>query len=419
MTSLASKPIRVQKNPVISTSRRYLSFFSGALGLDLGFERAGYECLSLNEIDPVACDTIKFNLPTAFRSRRKPKLYAGDIRSLSADFLREDLQITGTDLFAIIGGPPCQAFSTAGKRLGLNDERGNVFIHYVHLIGHLRPKYAVFENVRGLLSSPLVHRPHNERGPDYPDLSADELPGGALKRILSLLKGYGYTTTFNLYNTANFGVPQTRERLIFFASRDGAEIPFLTPTHHSKGANGLAPWETLRDAISRLTGEAFTAAKFPERRLKYYRMLKQGQNWRNLPDAVQREAMGKSYLSGGGKTGFYRRLSWDKPSPTLVTSPTMPATDLCHPEELRPLSIEEYAAIQTFPPNYTLAGNLADQYRQLGNAVPCAFGEAVAEHLLAFDEGRLGDTFSDEISFSRYSATDHATWSTTAELALQ
>ena len=198
MTSAPSKPVRAQKKPAISSSRRYLSFFSGALGLDLGFERAGYECLSLNEIDPVACDTIKFNLPTAFRSRRKPKLYSGDIRSLSANFLREDLEIAGTDLFAIIGGPPCQAFSTAGKRLGLNDERGNVFMHYVHLIGQLRPKYAVFENVRGLLSSPLVHRSHNERGSDYPDLSADELPGGALRRILSLLKSYGYTTTFNL-----------------------------------------------------------------------------------------------------------------------------------------------------------------------------------------------------------------------------
>ena len=131
--------------------------------------------------------------------------------------------------------------------------------------------------------------------------------------------------------------------------------------------------------------------------------------------------MGKSYFSGGGKKrdsiGAYRGIS---SSPTLVTSPTIACPRICdHPEELRPLSIEEYAAIQTFPPDYTLAGKLVDQYRQLGNAVPCAFGEAVAEHLLAFDEGRLEDSLSDEISFSRYSATNHATWSTTAELALQ
>ncbi|MEO6804947.1 MAG: DNA cytosine methyltransferase [Edaphobacter sp.] len=409
LTSL-SKIDPSPRSPKRATGRQYLSFFSGALGLDLGFEQAGYDCLSLNEIDPVACDTIKFNLNQAFRGRRKPKLYEGDIRDLTADFLRQDLSIESGDLFAIIGGPPCQAFSTAGRRLGLNDDRGNVFLHFMHLVGQLRPKYAVFENVRGLLSAPLVHRPHNERGRSYPPLTSEELPKGALTNILSVLENYGYKTTFNLYNTANFGVPQTRERIIFFASRDGEDVPFLVPSHDEFSRGGRKPWRTLKDAFANLDCTNEEGASFPDRRLKYYRMLHEGQNWRDLPESLQKEAMGKSWYAGGGKTGFYRRLAWQRPSPTLVTSPTMPATDLCHPEELRPLSIQEYAAIQTYPKGFTLAGRVVDKYRQLGNAVPCSFGKAVAEHLSAFDEGRLKSTTTNEIRFSRYAETDHSSW---------
>jgi DNA (cytosine-5)-methyltransferase 1 len=386
-----------------------LSFFSGALGLDLGFERAGYECLSVNEIDPIACNTIKFNLATAFRQKRKPTVYPCDIRELDSDFLRSDLDIDTEELFCIIGGPPCQAFSTAGRRLGLNDERGNVFLHFIHLIGKLRPKYAVFENVRGLLSAPLVHRPHNERGSDYPPLTEDELPKGALRKILGLLEEYGYTTTFNLYNTANFGVPQTRERAIFFASRDDQQVPFLKPTHDKLANDGLLPWRTLRDALSGISSTNIEAASFPEKRLKYYRLLSEGQNWRDLPIELQKKAMGQSWYAEGGRTGFYRRLAWDKPSPTLVTAPTMPATDLCHPVELRPLSVEEYCAIQTYPKGFTLAGKTADKYRQLGNAVPCDFGAVVANHLADFDAGRLAPDTA-RLRFSRYHETDHVSW---------
>jgi DNA (cytosine-5)-methyltransferase 1 len=398
-------------------ARRYLSFFSGALGLDLGFEAAGYECLSVNEIDPVTCDTIRTNLTRAF-PKHAPKVYDCDVRDLTAPLLCKELGIMPGELFAVIGGPPCQAFSTAGKRLGLNDERGNVFLHFIHLIGELKPRYAVFENVRGLLSAPLVHRPHNERGLDYPPLREEELPKGALKRILSLLESYGYKVTFNLYNTANFGVPQTRERLIFFASRDGGEIPYLVPTNDERGAHGLPTWKSLHSALKPIQGKPFEAGKFPEARLEYYRHLSEGQNWRNLPTTLQKKAMGKSWYSGGGKTGFFRRLSWDRPSPTLVTSPTMPATDLCHPEELRPLSVEEYSVIQTYPSWFKFEGRLMDKYRQLGNAVPTQFGKAVAEHLAAFDEQRLPSSDAQRLSFSRYVGTDHTSWQESHQLVI-
>lgn len=380
--------------------KHYLSFFSGALGLDLGLELAGLTPLAVNEIDKVACATIRKNRPGL-------RLLEGDIRLLTPLTLKRDLKFETEELFAIVGGPPCQAFSTAGRRLGLNDDRGNVFLHFIDLIQRLRPKFAVFENVRGLLSAPLDHRPHSQRGAGFPELSETERPGGALLHILRLLEDSGYITTFTLYNTANYGVPQSRERLIFFASRDGHGVPFIQPTHSETGENGLLPWSTVRSAIEGLTAK-HTHGNFSEKRLKYLRLLSEGENWRDLPVRIQREAMGKSWESNGGKTGFYRRLAWDRPSPTLVTRPTMPATFLCHPNELRPLSVEEYAAIQTFPANYEFAGRIDDQYRQIGNAVPPLFARAIGKHILDFESGALGE-YSDA-RLSRYVNTDHLTW---------
>jgi DNA (cytosine-5)-methyltransferase 1 len=387
---------------VQTKNRPYLSFFSGALGLDIGLERAGLQPLSVNEFDPVICKTIRANRPHL-------RLYDFDIRRLSATFLCKDLGIHRGDLFAIVGGPPCQAFSTAGRRLGLNDDRGNVFLHFIHLILELQPKYAIFENVRGLLSAPLRHRPHELRGSGHPSLQDDEKPGGALLHILNLLEGGGYSTTFTLYNSANYGVPQIRERLIFFASREGAAVPFIPPTHSETGRNGLPRWRTVRQTLKRCSKKTDECGKFPEKRMQYFNMLKAGQNWRDLPTRLQRVAMGESWYANGGKTGFYRRLAWDKPSPTLVTRPTMPATALCHPEEPRPLSVCEYAAIQTFPDDYLFVGNLDDRYRQIGNAVPPLFGEGIGKHILKFDNGEVDEVrFSQR--FSRYVGTDHQSW---------
>ena len=308
------------------------------------------------------------------------------------------------------GGPPCQAFSTAGKRGSLNDSRGNVFLHFIDLIEGMMPKYAIIENVRGLLSAPLKHRPHEQRGDGFTPLTKEELPGGALTHIISKLEKAGYKLSFTLYNAANFGVPQIRERIVILASREGKEIPFMAATHSKNNSESLPPWKTTKDAIWDLRNHKnLEHTHFPEKRLKYYRILKAGQNWRSLPEELQKEAMGQSFYAGGGKTGFLRRLAWLAPSPTLVTSPTMPATDLCHPNKDRPLSVEEYIRIQTFPENYQLSGNTLDKYKQLGNAVPCKLGEAIGKHLVKFDNGRL-KKFNTDGRLSRYLNTDHKTW---------
>ena len=339
-----------------------LSFFSGCMGLDLGLEKEGAEIILACEVDKAARKTIETNKPDV--------ALIGDIRNYSAQEIREKAGLSfQDDIDAIVGGPPCQAFSSAGKRRGFSDERGNVFLTFVDLIIDLSPKFAVIENVRGLLSAPLKHRPHEMRGKQHPALSPEEQRGGALLHVVRKLREAGYGVSFNLYNSANFGAPQKRERLIIICSRDGERLPYLTPTHSEQGLYGLPRWKSLRDALTGLPKDGHRFVKFPEKRLRYYRLLKPGQNWRDLPAELQPEALGASYHAGGGKTGFYRRLAWDKPSPTLVTHPAMPATDLAHPEDNRPLSIQEYKRIQEFPDDWIIEGNLLDQYRQVGNAV--------------------------------------------------
>jgi DNA (cytosine-5)-methyltransferase 1 len=376
-----------------------LSFFSGAMGLDIGIEKAGFDVRLACEIDKYCRQTIALNRPnTALLS--DINLYSKqDILDASGLCEKDNIDL-------VIGGPPCQAFSTAGKRKAFNDNRGNVFLKYIDLAIELNPKYIVIENVRGLLSCPMDHRPHNERGSEFPDLTADEMKGGALNFILSKLKKSGYSYSFNLYNSANFGTPQVRERVIIVCARDGKTPPYLTPTHSQNKEYGLPKWKTFKQAVKGLKDHQHL--NFPEKRLKYYRMLKAGENWRNLPETLQKEALGKSFYAGGGKTGFLRRLAWNKPSPTLVTHPAMPATDLAHPEEDRPLSIQEYKRVQEFPDNWELAGPLIQQYKQVGNAVPSSLGFAVGrlinsllkkektEQLIGFCYSRYKNTSNDE-----------------------
>ena len=379
-----------------------LSFFSGALGLDLGLEQEGIEILLASEIDKRCCETIRANKPNVS--------LIGDIRNYNAyDIVKAGGLKSFDQVDLIVGGPPCQAFSTAGKRKGFEDERGNVFLKYLDLICEIKPRFAVIENVRGLLSAPLNHRPHSLRGKGFAPLEETELKGGALLYILGRLREAGFGVSFNLYNSANFGAPQVRERVVILCSANGDTLPFLIPTHHETGKNGLKPWRTVEETLKSLPKAPCDFIKFPEKRLKYYRLLKSGQNWKCLPKELQKEAMGNSFYAGGGKTGFLRRLAWNKPSPTLVTNPAMPATDLAHPTEDRPLSVQEYKRIQEFPDNYFIAGSILDQYRQIGNAVPLSLGKAIGRML---NQSYQGNTFAsmDSFEYSRYKNTDHISW---------
>lgn len=371
---------------------KYLSFFTGAMGLDLGLERAGWTCLGANEYDPVACRTIRANRPDL------PVLET-DIRSLSPVAIQASIGVAPGSIDAVVGGPPCQAFSTAGRRQGLNDDRGNVFLHFIELAVALEPQVIVIENVRGLLSAPLQHRPHSERGEGYPPLADDERPGGALATIVEMLHDAGYGVSFRLYDTSLFGVPQIRERVVLIATAGGRIAPHLVPL--------VSEPPIVREALIGLDGEQ-EHGRLRASQQKYLPLVPAGKNWRSLPPECQADALGGAFTSGGGRTGFLRRVSWDQPSPTLVTDPSMPATLLAHPEELRPLSIQEYKRLQTFPDDWKVEGTTAQKYRQLGNAVPVEFGRHVGAHISGWLKGSLlaGRTETT----CRYRNTDESSW---------
>ncbi|NIH22124.1 DNA cytosine methyltransferase [Providencia heimbachae] len=378
-----------------------LSFFSGAMGLDLGLEKAGIQMLLACEVDKVCRRTIIANRPEIG--------LIGDIWKYDTSKIYEYAGLVdGEEIDVMVGGPPCQSFSTAGARKGFNDERGNALLRYIQLILDIRPKFAVIENVRGLLSAAMSHIPHSKRNDDWFP-SPEEIKGGALLHVLEMLRAGGYGVSFNLYNAANFGVPQSRERVIIICSRDGKKLPHLIPSHSNDSTFGLPRWRTLQDAFEGMNDSQCDYEEFPEERLRFYRLLSSGQYWKHLPKELHREALGNSLDSGGGKTGFFRRLAWDKPSCTLVTSPTMPATDICHPTENRPLSVQEYARIQQFPDDWIFCGAIEDRYKQIGNAVPVGLGEAVGRAILSHLEGKK---ISPPIGFpfSRYKNTDEESW---------
>ena len=381
-----------------------LSFFSGCLGLDTGLKLAGIEHLLFCEIDKYASSTIKLNNPNVPLIDDILDFDAVEIRKIAGLSFEENIDL-------IVGGPPCQAFSTAGKRASFQDPRGNVFLHFIDLISQLKPRYFVIENVRGLLSAALKHRPHSERGLEKPPLALDEMPGGALAEILKVLSSEGYKISFNLYNTANFGVPQKRERVIIIGTLNDKKVPHLIPTNSEKKDYELPPWRTFRDVAQNLEEKDAEFINFSKNRVKFYEFLKEGQYWRDLPDEIKIQAMGKSLYSGGGKTGFYRRIYWDKPTPTLVTHPAMPATDLCHPEIIRPLSVQEYKRVQQFPDDFLLFGNTLQKYKQLGNAVPVGFGKLIGEHLINHSRGNeFKSNKYTNFPYSRYKNTSDENW---------
>lgn len=369
-----------------------VSFFSGALGLDLGMEKAGLPSQLFCENDVRCRMTIAENRPESGLLGDVNRVGARDVFAYAGISPNRGIDV-------MHGGPPCQAFSTAGARRAFNDARGNVFLRYLELAAELRPAYLVIENVRGLLSTAYPVRDGGQ-----------PVRGGAMRTVLNRLEDMGYGVSFNLYNAANFGSPQIRERVVIIAKRDGTVMPWLTPTNSNDSTWGLPAWHTLGEALANV-GEPLHYVQFPEKRLRYFRMLGAGQYWKDLPMDCQAEAMGKAYALSGGKTGFYRRLSMERPCATLVTSPTMPATDLCHPTEDRPLSVEEYEAVQEFPATWHVCGTIQDQYRQVGNAVPVALGVAIGRAILDDMAGNRqdGNRFRG-FPYSRYRHTSNETW---------
>jgi DNA (cytosine-5)-methyltransferase 1 len=371
-----------------SGSRREIwSFFTGAMGLDLGLESAGLAPTLANEIERTYCETIRMNRPSL-------DLVEGDIASLTADGLRARREFAG-DVHLMIGGPPCQPFSSGGKRAGLTDPRGNLIYQYFRLIAEVRPQYFILENVANLTTAALKHRPISERPgrhwnlKRYEDgwlpfgdeaaapLEPDEMPGSALRQIVRDATALGYHIAFSVLDAADYGIAQHRLRFVLLGSRDYPPPKLPEPTH----GPGRIPYRTVRDTIYHLRNNPGPHSEYTDPVARFFELVPEGKNWRALPKDLQREALGGAYESGGGKTGFFRRLAWSKPAPTITGRANRKGSALCHPAQVRPLSVAECAALQGFPRDWTFLGAMNTQYMQVGNAVPILLGQAIGQSI--------------------------------------
>lgn len=325
-----------------------VELFAGGGGLALGMEQAGFSHRLLNEFDHNACETLRMNRP-------EWNVVDGDIHDMDFTPYRDKIDF-------LSGGFPCQAFSFAGKRLGFEETRGTLFFELARAVSEIRPKVFMCENVKGL-------QEHDN--------------GRTLSVITNVIGELGYSLVSpRVLKAIMYKVPQKRERLILVAVRNdfASRVNYLWPSPYHRVM-------TLRDAF--FAGDLYSTdvpdsegQQYPEKKKKVMAQVPMGGDWRDLPEDVAKEYMKGSYFLGGGKTGMARRLSLDEPSLTLTCAPAQKQTERCHPTETRPLTVREYARIQTFPDDWKFAGNVSSQYKQIGNAVPVNLAAAVGRSLI-------------------------------------
>lgn len=320
----------------------FIEVCSGCGGLSSGFMDAGFTPILLNEIDKTFCETLKKN-------------HVG-VNVVNSDMLNLGLKQYDGKVDVLMGGVPCQAFSQAGERKGLEDPRGQLIVEFNRLVNECNPKILLVENVKGLTT-------HNG--------------GKTLKDVVELFENNGrYKVYTKILNAKDYNVPQKRERVIIVGVRNDIEKEFTYPTKSDKVV-------LLKDVLVNVPTSM--CAKYPEEKRKVMELVPQGGCWVDLPDDIKEKYMGqKSLEAGGGKRGIARRLSMNECSLTLTTSPCQKQTERCHPIETRPLSVREYARIQTFPDSYIFDGSMAKQYKQIGNAVPVKLAFAIGNHIKQF-----------------------------------
>ena len=320
-----------------------IELFAGAGGLALGIEEAGFDTIGLIEFDKAASNTLKCNRPNW-------RVINDDIANISCLDLEEYFNIKKGELDLLSGGAPCQAFSYAGKRLGLEDARGTLFYHYAKFLEQLQPKMFLFENVRGLLT--------HDKGRTY-------------KTITDIFESEGYTIQKQVLNAWDYGVAQKRERLITIGIRNDLvpKTKFDFPAPHK-----YKP--VLRDIL--LDCPQSEGSQYSEHKRKIFELVPPGGYWRDIPEDIAKEYMKSCWYMEGGRTGILRRLSLDEPSLTVLTSPSQKQTDRCHPLEPRPFTIRENARCQSFPDDWQFCGSVGQQYKQVGNAVPVNLAYEIA-----------------------------------------
>jgi DNA (cytosine-5)-methyltransferase 1 len=343
-----------------------LELFAGAGGLALGLEKAGLSCKLLVELDRWACSTLRENRPNW-------NVVEGDVSKQSF------LQYKGK-IDVVTGGFPCQSFSYAGKKLGLEDARGTLFYEFARAVKETQPLMCIGENVKGLVT-------HDN--------------GKTLESMIHILDELGYDVVGSeVLKAAYFNVPQKRERLFLVGVKRGAGISFNYP----KPSKEMLPLSAALKAGSLYSTDvpASPGQVYPVRKKEIMDMIPPGGYWRDLPENIQKEYMLKSFYLGGGKTGMARRISWDEPCLTLTTSPAQKQTERCHPDETRPFTVNEYARIQTFPDDWGFQGSTNQIYKQIGNAVPVNLSYAIGKEIVkSLNEYTIREELKDRFSNTR------------------
>lgn len=322
-----------------------LELFAGAGGLGLGLEYAGFDTIGNIELDKHACQTLRKNRPNW-------NVIEEDIEKVTERGLENYIDIPPVgELDLLSGGYPCQSFSYAGKKGGLQDARGTMFFHYAKILDKLKPKMFLAENVKGLV---------NHDG------------GNTLKTMLDVFSDIGYQVKWKVLRALDYDVAQKRERIVIIGIRNDLvhkeNLEYLFPKPYGYEL-------TLKDILKDVPESE--GVKYPESKRKVLELVPAGGYWRDLPEDIAKDYMGKSYFSGGGRTGMARRLSWDEPSLTLTCSPAQKQTERCHPDDTRPFTVREYARIQSFPDNWKFECSTGNAYKQIGNAVPVNMAKAI------------------------------------------
>lgn len=343
LNNKSEKKFTVLKNKK-KTKYTAIELFAGAGGTALGFENAGINHVLLNEIDKDCVSTLINNFGLA------TNVMGGDVRKLYFHKWKGKVDV-------VQAGFPCQAFSYAGKSMGFEDTRGTLFFEFARCVKEVQPKIAIGENVKGLLK-------HDN--------------GKTLQTMINTLQELGYKVKYRVLRAQYLDVPQKRERVIIIAIRNDLNIPFIFPKEKNYTVS-------LRAAL--MNCPKSEGQFYSKRKTEILSHVPEGGYWRDLPIDLQKEFMGASFYQTGGRTGMARRLSWDEPSLTLTCSPAQKQTERCHPSETRPLTVREYARIQSFPDNWVFSGSIGSKYKQIGNAVPVNLAYHIGRCVIAMLDG--------------------------------
>lgn len=359
---------------------KVIDLFAGVGGLSYGFAHDdAFEILAANEILPNMAKAYELNHPSV-------KVYNKDIKDFGIKDLQKDFGVQKGDIDLVIGGPPCQAYSTVGKRL-IDDPRGKLFQEYYRVLKELSPKAFIFENVKGLLS---VQK------------------GQLFETIIELFQSLGYFVSYKVLNSADYGVPQIRERVILVGTKTQNKFEFPEPTHynpetHSLFNENLKPYLTLEEAIGDLPfiksgEESFEYSTEPQNDFQKQMRVKSSGELKdhnapknnshlikimeNLPDGGTPLDLPKELRPKSGFANTYCRLWWKRPSTTITRNLSTPSSSRCiHPKAPRPLTTREGARIQCFPDHYIFYGSRSDKNLQIGNAVPIFLSEVLKEKI--------------------------------------